>query len=1456
LVDTVKLDDSGEVESWVFTAKTGHVTSKKRAQGRAKIAERFDSFALANPRNTERFVALLTPTRPQVGECPEERVVLDQKALREAILLAGSSQEMTQELLGATLQCYLRPQNGSNSFLRACYRCQGEGPPSYSLHRVSPMYRVPDSVDRLAAAEGAAVPRSESIVEGADPESVRLRSETEGALGSLVAFLTTRLACEVGNEGRQQKVLTCKADFVVDDNGELWLTSLPSVTVPSTPGIGPSNPSILSSELSTFPSSDDTSYSREERQGCIDGGKEGGVGVSNPSSVHMPPLLGNTPVVPQIAAPLDGSGSTPLGSARHQPTSARSNGQSITEDISVRKQLANNEGSSVTGELPAIPSTMLGPRSVSGDHNSRSRGQEGDGERAPIIEKKGGVYVANVHSSALRGLCCWRERPVDRRGSASHGRDSPRWQLVEARYKGNLASEEHRGDGSDAGSADAAFEGTSSPASFDELSKARFKMTARSVLLARAVESFLWGEEPLHIGADDRKRGYGVKGGSGTNFSLSQRWREYDQHAQLSLASANPQAYYNEVTVCGNCMEICRKLDSIRASGFPDPAGAALAGGATTAGATWSSGDASSLSGEPALRPRSEPLPECIAATTGNERRPGTAATGREAGAAAITANNSRPGPPGEAVDPDGNTTHEERDAVVMERDARRGDDLEGSQIVRPNENVESSSLGESTPKRSGGEVSTSAGPKPEKDVDITAEGSEEAGLVGTARMARSGNEKASPVRLEKRNTSKAIMERMLSVYGEGTKTGGRNHAKLGGSNKSKKGTSKKTSGGGGAVGGELPNVATIARFAIERERLAREIGVDELGGPATLGVVNVGVTAAAHGRRQNKGNPNDEVGGVGSKRVKYHQHRRGKGDDVDGSSGVGDYRAGENTANPLPAASGALAGEKIAGETLLDRLESVAEARSIESAGGVHGGGSRAEDYVKHDDWRHNAEEESSLFSDPARNNRPRVAGGEAAWDPAPPPLAAELSTTESAFLERSRRHVGLDGGGAAASGLRGGDDSLFGNHFEAGFRNESGGVDGTGSSGVGRSDGGGGGHVATIGALRDRLASVEGENAALRARARRAEEQRAAEAARGDRASKKLAQARTEFSRAMSEKDEDYRRRELALEERHSRELAKKTQASAEEMMVEVSGSGEESEGLGAGQGGDRKAIAPGAMERKSSKSLIARLDQAFRDMAEQQRRFAQTKRNLLAEKTMEVAAAEAKGRRELQEARTLAAAMEDKAASLQEHVSEAAKKISTFKAMEEEQRKRRQSAEEDTDKIRKEISVLRQTVQASQSVDMADESGGRRDAQSTLAAMTATSEARIRTLNNKVEFLKAQLASEQTLKAEVEAALALSRKSVFEAKDESRKQAAAADKAREAAVEEAVSRVNRQVEESMSETYRVQSKVQTLQDQLSDALGDLSMARRREEALKAEVAVMATKLEDRGTELAKAQ
>lgn len=405
LVDTVLLDSAGNVERWMFTAKTGHVTSKKRAQDRTKIAERFERFALANPKNTERFVALLVSACPPGGGNAKERVVLDETALREA-LLVGSSQQVPSELKGGSLQCYLRPQNGSNSFLRACYHHRGTDPPCYSLCKVSPLYRVPGSERKLAIGEVVQTPSSEALILGGDLESIRLRTETKRALTSLVVFLEPRLISEGNNEGQNQTILECKAEFVIDDNGELWLTSLPSVTV--APEVKTTTPAVLTTELAAPAISNETKLSREGERG--DGDSGSGDKAGSGSSVHMPSLVGGTASAPQTAAPLDGSGSTPLGSARRELTSARSDGQSgrsspTAADNLLRQQL---EGSTER-ELPAIPSTMLGARSSPGDHNSssgRKLGQQGD---TPIFEKKGGVHVANVHASALRGLCCWRE---------------------------------------------------------------------------------------------------------------------------------------------------------------------------------------------------------------------------------------------------------------------------------------------------------------------------------------------------------------------------------------------------------------------------------------------------------------------------------------------------------------------------------------------------------------------------------------------------------------------------------------------------------------------------------------------------------------------------------------------------------------------------------------------------------------------------------------------------------------------------------------------------------------------------------------------------------------------------------------------------------------------------------------------------------------------------------------
>jgi len=202
-------------------------------------------------------------------------------------------------------------------------------------------------------------------------------------LSSLVAFLEPRLHAEGSDAGPNQSILECNAEFVIDDNGELWLTSLPSVTVaPPGPVRGVEAPD----ELATSVAPDEDQTPAEGERGDDDSGSSGKAGPG--PSVHMPPLLvGTTANAPQTAAPLDGSGSTPL-------------------DTSLRQQL----GRPPEGELPTIPSTMLGARSSPGDHNSSSRGKLGQpGDLSAIFEKKGGVYVANLHASALRGLCCWRE---------------------------------------------------------------------------------------------------------------------------------------------------------------------------------------------------------------------------------------------------------------------------------------------------------------------------------------------------------------------------------------------------------------------------------------------------------------------------------------------------------------------------------------------------------------------------------------------------------------------------------------------------------------------------------------------------------------------------------------------------------------------------------------------------------------------------------------------------------------------------------------------------------------------------------------------------------------------------------------------------------------------------------------------------------------------------------------
>ena len=375
LVDTVRLDSSGDVESWVLTTKAGHITTKKGAQDRAKVVDRFERFALANPKNKKGYVALVESRSSQmVGQ---QRVVLDRAALREAML----ESRVSEQLRGTTLQCFLRPQKGTNSYLRACYIRKGK---IVSLVTVRPLYlySFTEAVGAVEARDSIA----ETQVVHDTPESENLLNELLPVLQSLVnhvqqwlSDLTTHIISE------------CEVDLVVDDNGELWLMSIPSVTV-----IATSEEANVGSHI--FPGAPPISAVNRGEIKAMGSESPGDEAMKPPPSSRMPPL-----VTAFTRAPLEGSESS-LGSSPPPSSSSRQTASSCAPQDPAQQQEEVNS-SPRKGTLPAI-STMLGARSAEGDHNDLTRKR---GKQVPIIKLKDGVYVARVHASALRGLCCWRE---------------------------------------------------------------------------------------------------------------------------------------------------------------------------------------------------------------------------------------------------------------------------------------------------------------------------------------------------------------------------------------------------------------------------------------------------------------------------------------------------------------------------------------------------------------------------------------------------------------------------------------------------------------------------------------------------------------------------------------------------------------------------------------------------------------------------------------------------------------------------------------------------------------------------------------------------------------------------------------------------------------------------------------------------------------------------------------
>lgn len=117
-------------------------------------------------------------------------------------------------------------------------------------------------------------------------------------------------------------------------------------------------------------------------------------------------------------------------------------------------------------------------------------------------------------------------------------------------------------------------------------------------------------------------------------------------------------------------------------------------------------------------------------------------------------------------------------------------------------------------------------------------------------------------------------------------------------------------------------------------------------------------------------------------------------------------------------------------------------------------------------------------------------------------------------------------------------------------------------------------------------------------------------------------------------------------------------------------------------------------------------------------------------------------------------------------------------------------------------------------------------------------STTEAKLRQLHNKVVFLKSSLTMEMEAKQEVEKRLVEAQASLLTERAEHEKRVEEANEAREIALRASEERAAAALEEAQARTMHLETKLASAQAAYTDSLRDAGVAKRREEAAKAEV------------------
>jgi chromosome segregation ATPase len=348
-----------------------------------------------------------------------------------------------------------------------------------------------------------------------------------------------------------------------------------------------------------------------------------------------------------------------------------------------------------------------------------------------------------------------------------------------------------------------------------------------------------------------------------------------------------------------------------------------------------------------------------------------------------------------------------------------------------------------------------------------------------------------------------------------------------------------------------------------------------------------------------------------------------------------------------------------------------------------------------------------------------------------------------------------------------------------------------------------------------------------------------------------KKLASLQREFATAMKEKDESHEVEKLSLAQKHNAQLQQALNA-----KLLLDGKHDVKSDLHHPHHDAAAVAATG-----SEKPLLRAMDSLNKQLEEQRAHYEQMQAKAQEAHRSDLERLQNRYQDELASSRALIQELDDKVDSQKAKVSEAERDVQVAS-------RKQKTAEMQAEKWKGEVGVLRQSLQAVKSMSsvnagdmLPQEEEGRgghvsrsaaakassssssgkdaayRDENAQIQVIKATAEAEKRRLANKVEYLKAQLESENTCKEELRRSVTSLTEALRDSKQAKKQAIVDAETAKRKEMRRLEEKLQAELEGPRHQVSQLQAKVAMLQGSMTELIQDCELAKRKEEQARLE-------------------